>query len=211
MEDIISSALSHNDNEFLVEHDAYVRVAARNAIKPGLFSEDMLPLEIDELSQTIRVKLWKSYQKHSITNPKAYIQMIAHTTAVDIVRRHRPTLSLSTDENGESSLGDFVVAQQKGHQDPAYEIECEEIDPDFLTKLVNAILSLPPRQKQAVLCSLKNYLSDILPLVNVLKTYGIDVETLAQPNEENEIYLLKASLSVARKKLQWLREELIVV
>src|SRR6266849_2557103 len=176
------TCVSDTHEEFLVKHDARILAEARKAFPLALFSEDVLDLEVDELAQNIRVKLWISRQKRSITHPKAYIRAIAHTTAVDMVRRYRPEVSLSGDADGELCLCDFLVAQNEGFRDPAYEIELREIDPDLLTNLVD----------------------DILPLINAFKAREIDVEEIISPDETCEEYLLKASLSVARKKLQWL-------
>jgi len=171
----------------------------------------VLGLETDELAQNIRIKLWISRLKRPIIHPKVYIRTIAHTAAVDMVRRHRPSVSLSNDADGEIALGDLLVAQNEGYQDPAYEIEFGEIDRDLLTKLVEAILALPPRQRQAMLYALKDSKEDALPLINALKAHGIDIETMDWPEEERELYLLKASLSVVRKKLKWLLAEFITV
>ncbi len=202
---------SDPNDEFLAEYDVCIRSAAWKVIASGLCSEDVLDLEVDELSQRIRIKLWESRQKRSITNPAAYIKMIAYTTAIDMIRHHRPIISLFSEEIGDLTLSDQLVAQNEGLQDPAYEIELGEIDPGFMKKLVDAILSLPSRQRQAVLYTLKNRQDDILPLIKAFRAQGIDIEALNQPEEERESYLLKASLSIARKKLRWLREEVIVV
>lgn len=198
------TCVSDPNEEFLVKHDARILAEARKAFPLALFSEDVLDLEVDELAQNIRVKLWISRQKRSITHPKAYIRAIAHTTAVDMVRRYRPEVSLSGDADGELCLCDFLVAQNEGFRDPAYEIELREIDPDLLTNLVDAILTLPPRQRQAMFSVLREHRDDVLPLINAFKAREIDVEEINSPDEACEEYLLKASLSVARKKLQWL-------
>lgn len=198
---------SDADDQFLVAHNAHIQFEARRAIPMDLFSGDVLDLEADELAQNIRIKLWTSHQKHPITYPGAYIRTIARTTAIDMVRRYRPTVSLFEDTDGELCLGDRLAAQNEGFQDPATEIELGEIDTDFLTKLMRAILALPPRQKQAMLYALKDCKEDALPLINALKVYGIDIEVMDWPDEPNELHLLKASLTVARKKLQWLLAE----
>lgn len=200
---------SDPDEEFLVKHDSYVQAEARKVFPSELFSEDISGLEIGELQQIIRIKLWKACQKSTISNPKAYIRKVAYTTAVDMIRQHKPTVFLSTDINGESNLDDLQLAQNEEFRDPAYEIELGEINPSLLMKLIGAILSLPPRQRQAVFLSLKEHQDEIAPLVNALKDKGIDIEAMDWPKEEHEIYLLKASLSVARKKLRGLLHEFI--
>jgi DNA-directed RNA polymerase specialized sigma24 family protein len=202
---------SDPDEEFLVEQDGHIQAEARKAVPSNLFSEEILDLETDELMQNMRIKLWLARQSRSIIHPKAYIRTIAYTAAIDMVRRHRPTVPLFGDTDGELGLGNLLVAQGEGFQDPAYEIASGEIDTDFLAKLVEAILALPPRQRQAMLYALKDRKDDAFPLINALKVYGIDIEAMSWPDEENEVHLLKASLVVARKKLQWLLAEFMAV
>jgi len=202
---------SDPDNEFLVEHDFYIQAEARKIILSGLFPEDMFELEVNELAQIIRIRLWKAHQKRTINNPRAYIRTIAYTAAVDIVRNHKPTVSLSTGMNGEPGPGDFQLAQNERLRDPAFEIELGEIDRSLLTKLVEAILALPHRQRHAVLYSLIEHHDEVQSLINALKEEGIDIAKINWPREKYEVYLLKASLSVARKKLQCLLRELIAV
>jgi DNA-directed RNA polymerase specialized sigma24 family protein len=198
---------SDSGDEFLAAHDVRIQSEARRAIPLGFFSEDVIDLEVDDLAQNIRIKLWASYQQRPITHPGGYIRTIAHTTAIDMVRRHRPTVSLFEDADGELCPGDRLAAQNEGFQDPAYEIELGEIDTDFLTKLMTAILALPPRQKQAMLYALKDCRDYALPLINALKVYGIDIEAMDWPDEPGEVQLLKASLPFARKKLRWILAE----
>jgi DNA-directed RNA polymerase specialized sigma24 family protein len=202
---------SDSDDEFLAAYDAHIRFEARRALPLDLFPGDVLDLEADELAQHIRIKLWTSHQKRPITHPRPYIRMIAHTAAIDMVRRHRPTISLYGDEDGELCLGDRLVAQNEGFQDPANEIESGEVDTNFLTKLMKEILTLPPRQKQAMLYVLKDCKDDALPLIHALKVYGIDIEAIDLPDEPGEVQLLKASLTFARKKLHWLLAEFMEI
>lgn len=210
MKDLIPLGLgaydSDSDEEFLVEYDAYVRAEARK-VASWLFTKGVFDLEADELAQIIRIKLWNARQKHTISNPPAYIRMIAHSTAVDMIRRHRSSISLPTDADGELSLGNLLVARNKGYQDPAYEIELGEIDPYLLKKLVQGILSLPPRQRQSLLFSLRARWEEGLPLIRAFKAQGLDIEVLDFPDEARVVHLLKASLSAARKKLHSLREK----
>src|SRR5436309_2382875 len=100
---------SDPDDEFLAKFNACIRSTAWKVIASGLFFEDALDLQADELSQSIRIKLWEARQKRSITNPGAYIRTIAYTTAIDMIRRHRPIISLFSEEDGELSLSDQLV------------------------------------------------------------------------------------------------------
>ena len=158
MNDLIPLGLraydNNSDEEFLLKYDACIQAEARKAAL-GLFTKGVFDCEADELAQIMRIKLWNARRKHRIKNPPAYIRKVAHTTAVDILRRHRSSIPLSTDANGEFSLSNSLVARNEGYQDPAYEIELVEIDPYFIKKLVLEILSLPPRQRRSLLFSLR--------------------------------------------------------
>jgi len=48
-------------------------------------------------------------------------------------------------------------------------------------------------------------------LISALKARGVDFEAISLTESQSEAYLLKASLSVARKKLQILQEKRIAV
>jgi DNA-directed RNA polymerase specialized sigma24 family protein len=210
MKDLIPLGLgaydSDSDEEFLVEYDAYIRVEAQK-VASRLITKGVFDWRADELAQIIRIKLWNAHQKHRIKNPPAYIRMIAHTTAVDVLRRHRSSTPFSLKIDGELSLNNLLVARNEGFQDPAYEVELVEIDPYFLKKLVREILSLPPRQRRSLLFSLKECWKESPPLIKAFKAQGLDVEVLDFPDEKREVYLLKASLSIARKKLRSLRDK----
>lgn len=214
MEHLIALGLSAYDDdpidELLVQYEPLLQTEVRKAVR-SFSSDGILELEIDELAQEVRIKLWKACQKQRIKNPRAYIMAITRTTAIDIIRRHKPVLSLSNSAYEELGLIDLLMAQNEGFQDPALETELEEVEPLFLASLVEAILSLPPRQKHAVLLAIKDHQADSYLLIGALKARGVDIETISQPEERSELYLLRASLSVARKKLRALCERTIAV
>lgn len=199
---------SDAENEFLLKHDLYIQAIARLEMTAGVFADDVIDLETDELTQNVRVTFWDACRKRSITSPRSYIKYIARTKFVDMVRRYKPALSLSANEDEEQSISDRLVARNEGLRDPGYEVEREEVAPEFLKKLVRAVLSLPPRQRLAMLCSLKECGDEILPLTKALKVQGVDIKEINPPADKSEANLLKASLPAARKKLHWLLEEL---
>jgi hypothetical protein len=59
----------------------------------------------------------------------------------------------------------------------------------------------------SILLTLFESKDDALPLLSLLKVQGIDIELSDWLEEEREIHLLKASLAVARKKLQYILAE----
>jgi RNA polymerase sigma factor (sigma-70 family) len=194
-------------NEILVEHDLYIQAIARLEMTTGVFADDVLDLETDELIQNVRVTFWDACRKRSITSPRTYIKYIARTKFIDMLRRHKPLLSLYANEDEEPSISDCLVARNEGLRDPGYEVEREEVAPEFLKKLVLAVLSLPPRQRLAMLCSLKERGDEVLPLTKALELQGVDIKAINPPADKSEANLLKASLPAARKKLHWLLKE----
>jgi hypothetical protein len=63
------------------------------------------------------------------------------------------------------------------------------------------VVSLPPRQRLAMACLLRDYMDDIVQMEAIFKMYGIDVGAARWPSGKAEKRLLLASLSVARQKL----------
>ncbi len=92
-------------------------------------------------------------------------------------------------------------------QDPAYEVEAQEIDSGTLRDITDTVNSLPSRQQYALICRLKDNLDDSLVLIDSLHNLEVDPEIVHWPEEKDDKQSLKASLSVVRKKLQFLLSE----
>ncbi len=189
-------------DEILRQNDAYILALARKKVPRYIASPDVLDLEINELAQRARIKLWRTLQKRHITHIKAYIRCIVHSESMDMVRRYKPNLTLPVDEDGELYQGDVLVAPSEGMQDPSYELEQKEMAAAYITQAVDALSSFPPCQQQVMICSLKDQLDDVLLLTKAFKKFEINIETVRWPLKKKEVKNLKASLSIARKKLQ---------
>ncbi len=199
----LSTYVSEYDtDELLNQYDTYIAAIARKKIPRNVIPPEILSDEIDELAQRIRIKLWQISQKKHINFPKAYIGCIAHTESVDIVRRYKSTLALFTREAYEIYQDNSKATPSEGIQDPAEKFEQEEVIREWTTRLVEEICTLPPRQMRAMLCLLKDQMEDFLPLIEALRNYGVDFEEMNWPNEREEAQRLRASLSIARKKLK---------
>jgi hypothetical protein len=149
---------------------------------------------------------WLALRKQPILNLKAYISCIVYTESIDMVRQYQLTLPLPLNEEGELYQGNVMVTAGEGLQDPGYEVEQEETIGDYMTETVEAVLKLPPRQQHAMICSLKERSDDVLPLINALRNHAINIEELNCPEEKDELQRLRASLSVARRKLRSLKK-----
>lgn len=193
--------------ELLKQHDAYIVDLARKKVPRNIVRPEMLHDEIDELSQRVRFKLWLSLRKKRIKNLRAYIRSVVYTEVINMVRQHQSTLPLPLGEDGELYQGNIIATPSEGMQDPAYEIEQEEAIEDYTKETVEAVVNLPPRQQQAMICSLIDKIDDVLPLIDALRNHAINIEEVNWPEESDELQRLQASLSIARKKLRFLKRK----
>ena len=194
-------------NDILERYDAYILALAREKVPRHIASPEVLDLEIHELAQRSRIKLWRTLQKRHITHISAYIRCIVHSESMDMVRSYKPDLPLPVDEDGELYQGDVLVALSEGMRDPLYELEQKEMAAEYITQAVDVLRSFPPCQRRAMICSLKDQLDDVLTLTKAFKKFEINIETVRWPSQKEEVKNLKASLSIAHKKLRSLKSE----
>jgi DNA-directed RNA polymerase specialized sigma24 family protein len=194
-----------DSDELLERLDPYFVSLVRMKVPRNVIRPEMLADEIEELIQKVRIKLWLTLRRKRINNPKAYVKCIVFTEAIDMVRQYRSLLSLPLDEYGELDQGNLIFAPSEGTQDPGCEVEqAEELD-GVMQNFFEAIIQLPPRQQYAVICSLKDQIDDVIPIIEALRDQLINVEAINWPEEKHESQSLRASLSIARKKLQSIR------
>jgi DNA-directed RNA polymerase specialized sigma24 family protein len=201
---------AYNDNfdvdKMLEDYDAFIVALARKNVPSNVTSPEVIDLDIDELAQNTRIKLWIASEKKRITNLKAYIRCIIRTQSVNMVREHQPVLPLPTDEEGELYQGNLLVTPSEGMRDPVEELEQEEMIADYIAEAVDEVLKLPPRQQLSMICSLKEEVDDLLLIVNAFKDKGVDIETVNSLQEKEEVQRNRASRSVARKKMRSLKK-----
>jgi RNA polymerase sigma factor (sigma-70 family) len=195
-------------NDILQFYDSYIIRLVRKRIPRNIVPLEVMDLEIDDLAQITRCKLWLALQREYISNIKAYIHCIVYHEVINLIRRHRarPAQRLVIDEQGELREGRALIESGEGMKDPSDEIEQEETAQDYMLQLTKIVKSLPPRQQQAIICLLKERVDDLLPLIDAFMHYDINIETIDWPVEKREIHQLKASLSITRKKLEFLKQ-----
>ncbi len=199
----LSSPLAHDfANEFLEQHDEYIKMLVWKKVQRSAPSHWIGDLEIDELVQRVRIKLWQALQKGTINNPRAYIQRVVDTVTIDVMRRYRRVLPLMRDEEGELYQGKLLIMPGKGMQDPADELEQKEAEIEALQRLIAAVRTLPPCQQYATICALKDRFDDLRKLVSAFKDLGIDIEKVCWPTERRDVQRLRASLSFSKRKLR---------
>lgn len=199
--------LTSNVDEILIQYDGFIRTLARKYIPRTITSAEVLDLDIDELVQIARIKLWFALQKQEIRHMKAFIRRIVHNEAINMVRQHKPVVSLITNEEGELYQAHVLIASSQEIQDSAEEIEQDEMLQNYSSKLTEYVPKLPPQQQRAMICTLKDQIADILPLVDLFLQVNIDIESMHWSENADELQSERSSLSVARKKMRTYRKE----
>ena len=124
-----------------------------------------------------------------------------------MIRSSKSELPLPLDEEGELYQGNVLVMFSEGMQDPLYELVQKETAAEYITQAVDILRSFPHCQRQVMICSLKDQLDDVLTLTKAFKKFEINIETVRWPSQKEEVKNLKASLSIAHKKLRSLKSE----
>lgn len=193
--------------ELLERLNTQIYEMARSKIPRAVVPQDVLDLEVDELAQRIRIKLWQALRSGHVHNVKAYLRCIVATECVDMVRRNRKALPLLFSEDGEIYQGNIMITASEGMQDPAEEYEQQEALRACVRRAAHDLLNLPTLQRKAMLCALKDRSNDTMPLIEVFTSMGIDVENIHWAGNQKQDKSLRSSLSIARKKLRSNRAE----
>jgi len=188
----------------LEQFDAYIVDLARRKCPRSVIPPEVVDLEIDELAQKTRIALWRTLQKRPILNLHAYIRTIVQHEAVNIVRRQKGQVPLPLDDDGELYQGNILVTADQGLGDPAWEIEQAETFTGRSWQAVNGVSKLPRCQQEAMICSLKERVDDLVGLIGAFQRHHVDIEPINWPKDPDKARKSKASLSMARKKLQTL-------
>lgn len=180
----------------LKRHDRYIVTQVKKFMSHYRHSgyQEVADLEIDELIQLVRIKLWRALERGHIHYHHAYINRIINSEFIDMKRRQKPLLPL-TFEEGEENY------RSKCQPDPADEVLQKIEALSFLNETVQMVMELPSRQRQAMMCLLQDQVDDLLQLIDVFKRYRIDIKAIRWPDEKAEKQLLQASLSPARRTL----------
>ena len=158
----------------------------------------VLDLELDEVIQRVRIKLWQALEKRDIRYPCAYIKLIIQSEFIDMIRQQKPHLSLSIDEELTHAEVEMAARQMV---DPA-EIVAQQMDASTrLKEMIQAVLALPSRQQYAMICSLKERVDDLRQLIEAFKAHKMDIQAIQWPAAKSEKQLLHASLIPAKKTL----------
>ncbi len=147
-------------------------------------------MEVDELIQRSRIKLWRILEKKEIVHLYTYVRRVVYSEFIDMKRQQKQVWRLSEESD-----------QLEGAADPAREFMQKVENALFMHSVARMVLALPPRQRQSVLCLLHDHIDEMAQLQAVFCSYHIDLEAARWPVDKKEKRLLIASLSVARQKL----------
>ena len=186
--------------EILVRLDPYIVASVEKMARhsSNIARPEVVDLEIDEITQRVRIKFWGALKEKPIAYPKAYIRTIVNNEFNDIPRKRKAPLPLPTDEDGEIHLGNTLLAEREGMSDPAYEFELDEGLNGWMALAAQAISHLSPRQKHAMICLLKERIDNRIQLVEAFERHKVNIEDFAWPDNEADEIRLKASIYAAR-------------
>ena len=193
-------------NSLLTHYDAYIYALAQKSI-PHQFarraSDDEFNMEVDELVQRSRIKLWQALQKRQVAFPKAYIRNIVSSECVDLARQHKSYMPLPVDDDGELYQGNILLTVGEDVSDPENILVQKESHAERLKELINIVLyRLTRRQKQAFLYGLREKIDDVDALNETLAEHELRLEDdICMPASRAERRSLQASCSQARRKI----------
>lgn len=194
-------------DDLLEKYLPYVYCIAREMLSFHAPSLKTLDFDIDDLSEDALIKFWLTLEKTSINNYKAYLRRIVYSCMMDMLRKRKLEYELPINEDGELLQGNILITPGAGIRDAESEYLEQEMLTDWLTSVAEVTTTLPAKQYQATVCSLKERVDDLLLLINVFEKQGMDIKELDYPPEKKEKHLLKASLTVAHQKLSHLRKK----
>jgi DNA-directed RNA polymerase specialized sigma24 family protein len=185
----------------LADVDSYIVVQVKKLLygQQNSNHEDFDDLEVDELTQRVRIKFWKTLEKSLVLHPYSYVKRVVHSEFIDMKRQQKRLAVLPIDAEEVIDLSSCAV-------DPADDVIQRMEFQTFLQHLIRMIVDLPPRQQMAMIGWLWEKVDDTVQLRNVLAGYGFELDRMQLPSARVERHAMLASLSVARQKLAKNRE-----
>lgn len=198
---------------FFEKYDTYISAQAQRKFSKqnSMAKSATYDMDIDDLTQTLRVNCWLMLKKHAIENPRAYISRAAYNETVTLARQYKPCGPLPLDDDGEFFQGNVSNTFNGQALDPAEVVERADEECSLLECAIESILQLPQTQRYAMLSSMKERVDDPQQLHYVCRRHNIDLDTMQWPEKPVEVQRMRASLSVARKnkEMQRLRDRLL--
>lgn len=198
-----SSGASDDDiNEALNHYKEYITLLVWKYVPRNVVPGDILDMVVHDIAQDVLIKFWMAMERQRIIDTKAYLRRMVYHEVINMIRASKPLLPLLLDSENEVRSGRVLVNASQGMGDPLDELERKETEKEFVTQTVAAAQKLPPCQRRALFCELKDRLDDLTLLMDALSRYGLDISAFDWPEEKQDLPTLRSSLSVSRKKLR---------
>ncbi len=162
--------------EFLSYYDAYIQQLTWGKFPRSRILTGLVELEIDEVVQLTRIKLWNILQHHTISHPKLYIRLVVQSQIVNMLRQRKRFILLCLDEEEESTAWINFFGPIWGAMDPAEEYEARNLIVSVVEETVKQALTFPARQQLAFLCLLKEQFGGEAYLSEIFEKWHIDFE-----------------------------------
>jgi hypothetical protein len=148
--------------ELVRQLDSYIimRVTQKMQRNAKFMYTATFDLDVDEVIQQVRVKLWNAAQKQEIRNLKVHTACLISTTIVDLFRSHKRITSLPLYDEGEPYVGNLLIDLGQGLDDPSYEVDQEASIKELLGRVRHERVKFPPSQRFALLCALNERIDD---------------------------------------------------
>jgi DNA-directed RNA polymerase specialized sigma24 family protein len=187
--------------EILARFDPYIVILVQKMAhrSSNIARPEVLDLEIDEITQRVRIKFWKALETKEIEHHKAYIRTIVSNEFNDLGRKRKAPLPLPTDEDGELYMGNVLLSESEGLADPAVEFGKEEVMDDLMELTALVVTNLPPRMQQSMICHLKEQVDNGIRLIEAFEKYKVNINAIRWPDDKADTKRLKASISPARR------------
>ncbi len=192
--DKIAQQMASYDDNRIGQKQSYID---KHVNRTGLPVEDRL-----DLAQDTHLKLMLISNSEAIRNLDAYIGRTVNNLRTDYFRKHRHDSNLiSLDVDNEES-GSIVYTLQT----PSNLVEERLMNRETLAWMVEQTLHFPRAQKKAMLCHLKdaisNDLDDLPYLTHLLMQHGVDINTIAWPTEAKACKSAYMAFRSARQRLK---------
>ncbi len=157
--------------------------------------------DCDEIVQSVRIKLLPVLADARIVNLSAYLNITVRHEVCSYLRGRKAFLPLLLDEDVEACYSPLPGMVSQGMDDPQVKVEQEEAFLELLDRVVAAILTLPPMQRRAMICSLQERVDNPTLLQDAFLRYHVDISTTIWPDDIHAKQKLQASHSVGRRTL----------
>lgn len=176
-------------------------------------------LDVDEILQKVRIRLWiepfaggTPRDTHTLVCQElqkefSTLQIWHFTGHASLGKSCHHSEGLSTWTYGNASQKDSCSLTSSpplgtwGPPDPLLAFEQEGEVMDRLDQLVYALLSLPPVQRTAIVCSLRERLEDFAPFAAALKKSGMDISGITWPEDQTAKQRLQTAYQPAQLQL----------